>query len=152
MPGIKNGLNKTTFDKLVKSGRWVYNQTQKVIDAVIFEYTDWTNKTNLEVIRQNYMDVISDALFKAPAVRSAEAFVKHDNIINTYFYSFDHFVSSHIPPIPRWAGVIHTGDVKYVFGEPFLKYNKSASEAEQNVEIKFSKEIISKWSSFAKTG
>ena len=150
MPGIDHGLNKTTFDNLVKSGRWVYNQTQKVIDAVIFEYTDWTNKTNLEVIRQNYMDVISDALFKAPAVRSAKAFVKHD--IDTYLYCFDHFVSSHIPPIPPWAGVIHTGDVKYVFGEPFLNYNNSVSEAEQNVEIKFSKEIISKWSSFAKIG
>ena len=147
MPDINNGLNKTTFDSLVKSGRWVYNQTQKVTDAVIFEYTDWTNETNLKVIRQNYMDVISDALFKAPAVRSAKVFAKYD--IDTYFYSFDHFVSRHIPP---WAGVIHTGDVTYVFGEPFLKYNMSASEAEQDVEIKFSKQIISKWSNFAKNG
>ena len=147
MPDINNGLNKTTFDSLVKSWRWVYNQTQKVTDAVIFEYTDWTNQTNPKVIRQEYMDVISDALFKAPAVRSAKVFVKHG--IETYFYSFDHFVSPHIP---SWAGVIHTGDVKYVFGEPFLEYNKSASEAEQDVEIKFSKQIISKWSSFAKNG
>ena len=143
-------LTKQHLTTLSKAGDGFTTKQQKVIDAVIFEYTDWTNKTNLEVIRQNYMDVISDALFKAPAVRSAKAFVKHD--IDTYLYCFDHFVSSHIPPIPPWAGVIHTGDVKYVFGEPFLNYNNSVSEAEQNVEIKFSKEIISKWSSFAKIG
>ena len=93
------------------------------------------------------MDVITDALFKAPAVRSAKVFVKHD--LETYFYSFDHFFS---PNIPSWAGVIHSGDIIYVFGEPFLRYNKSASEAEQDAEIKFSKQIISKWSSFAKNG
>lgn len=147
MPDINNGLNKTTFDSLVKSGRWAYNQTQKVADAVIFEYTDWTNETNPKVVRQKYMDVISDALFKAPAVHSAKVFVKHN--IETYFYSFDHFVSPHFPP---WAGVIHSGDIIYVFGKPFLKYNKSASEANQSVEITFSKQIISKWSSFAKNG
>ena len=147
MPDINNGLNKTTFDSLVKSGLWAYNQTQKVTDAVIFEYTDWTNETNPNVVRQKYMDVISDALFKAPAVRSAEVFVKHN--IETYFYSFDHFVSS---DTPSWAGVFHGVDRIYVFGKPFLKYNKSATEAEQDVEITFSIQIISKWSSFAKNG
>ncbi|KAJ7340287.1 hypothetical protein OS493_003020 [Desmophyllum pertusum] len=148
VPGINNGLSKTEFDNLVKRGtNWVYNQTQKVVDATIFEYTDWTNATNLLVLRQKYMDVITDALFKAPAVRSAQVFVK--NNIETYFYCFDYFVS---PWYPSWSGVFHGVDLVYVFGRPFRKYNKSVSEAEQGMEITFSKQIISRWSNFAKTG
>ncbi|KAJ7388536.1 hypothetical protein OS493_037054 [Desmophyllum pertusum] len=148
VPGIDNGLSKTEFDNLVKGGtNWVYNQTQKVVDATIFEYTDWTNITNPLVLRQKYMDVITDALFKAPAVRSAKVFVK--NNLETYFYCFDYFVSPWYPP---WSGVFHGADLVYVFGRPFRKYNKSASEAEQSVEITFSKQIISRWSNFAKNG
>ncbi|KAJ7388538.1 hypothetical protein OS493_037056 [Desmophyllum pertusum] len=149
VPGIDKGLNKTAFDSLVKRGRhWVYNQTQKVVDSVIFEYTDWTNATNLLVLRQKYMDVITDASFKAPAVRSAQVFVKN-NIKETYFYCFDHLVSK---LFPSWSGVVHGADLVYVFGRPFLKYNKNASEADQDVEIKFSKQIISMWSNFTKNG
>ncbi|KAL9962058.1 hypothetical protein ACROYT_G031123 [Oculina patagonica] len=148
IPDIGKGINKTTFDSLVKSGRiWVYNQTQKVIDAIIFEYTDWTNKTNPIILRQKYIDVISDSWFKAPAMRSAEVFVK--NKIETYFYSFDHFVSPHFP---SWAGVVHGGDLAYVFGEPFLKYDKKKNASDQGVEITFSKQVISLWSDFAKNG
>ena len=120
-----------------------------MLDSVIFEYTDWTNETNPLVLRQQYMDVITDALFKAPAVRSAQVFVK--NSIQTYFYCFDHFVSTHLLKWP-WAGVLHGADLQYVFGRPFLKYNQSASEAEQSEEIIFSKKIITMWSSFAKSG
>ena len=146
MPNITKGIDKTTFDSLVKKQhRLVYNQTQKVTDAVIFEYTDWTNQTNPLVLRQKYMDIISDALFKAPAVRSADVFVK--NKIVTYFYSFDHLVS---PLFPPWAGVVHGGDLGYVFGEYLLKFNKSASK--QNVEITFSRRVMSFWSGFAMNG
>ena len=118
------------------------------MDSVIFEYTDWTNATNLLVLRQKYMDVITDASFKAPAVRSAQVFVKN-NIKETYFYCFDHLVSK---LFPSWSGVVHGADLVYVFGRPFLKYNKNASEADQDVEIKFSKQIISMWSNFTKNG
>lgn len=152
IPGINNGINKTTFDNLVKHERkWVFNQTQKVLDAVIFQYTNWgwPNKTNPLVLRQQYMNVITDALFKAPAVRSAQAFV--NNNISTYFYRFDHFDVSTLP-FPPWAGVVHGGDLPYVFGGPFVKYDKSASEANQSAEIIFSRTIINMWSSFAKTG
>lgn len=91
------------------------------------------------------MDVISDALFKAPAVRSAKMFVK--NNMDTYFYCFDHLVSRRFPP---WAGVVHSGDIIYVFGKPFLNYNKSMTN--QSEEIKFSKQVISLWSNFSKNG
>ena len=150
IPGIDQGLNKTAFDTLVKhKQKWVYNQTEKVLDSVIFEYTDWRNETNPLVVRQKYMDVITDAFFKAPAVRSAQAFVRKN--IQTYFYCFDHFDVSTLP-FPPWAGVVHGGDLPYVFGGPLVKYDKSANESEQSPEITFSKKIISMWSKFAKNG
>ena len=146
IPGIDKGINKTTFDNLVtRKQNWVYNQTQKVIDAIIFEYTDWTNQTNPLVLRQKYIDILTDSTFKAPAVRSAEVFVK--NNMTTYFYRFDHLV---YPDIPPWAGVVHGGDVIYVFGIPFSKYNKSTTN--QSVEITFSKRVMTLWSNFAKNG
>ena len=94
------------------------------------------------------MDVITDSLFKAPAVRSAQVFVKND-LKETYFYCFDHVKSKVFPP---WAGVPHGSDVIYVFGRPFLEYNKSVSEANQTAEIIFSKQVITFWSNFAKNG
>lgn len=150
IPGINNGLNKTAFDSLINQGQnWVYNQTQKVLDSVIFEYTDWTNETNPLVLRQQYMDVITDASFKAPAVRSAQEFVK--NNMTTYFYCFDHTVSSLRKKFP-WVGVFHGSDIKYVFGNPLVNYNLSANETDQDVEIQFSKKIMTMWSDFAKKG
>ena len=148
IPGIDKGLNKTTFDSLVKGNkRWVYNQTEKVSDAIIFEYTDWTNKTNPFVVRKQYMDVITDSSFKAPAILSAKAFV--DKKIKTYFYSFDYFRSRHFP---SWAGVFHSADLPFVFGRYFDWYNSSVSLEKQGVKIKFSKAIMTMWSTFAKNG
>lgn len=147
VPGIDKGLNKTYFDKLVKDGHWVGNQTQKVLDAVIFQYTDWTNQTNQLVVRQKYMDVITDAMFKAPATRSAQVFVK--NKIKTFFYCFDHFGRA---DFPEWAGVFHGADLPYVFGAFYKGYNKTFSPTEQNKEILFSKQVITLWSNFAKDG
>lgn len=146
--GIDKGLNKTTFDTLVKGNkRWVYNQTEKVPDAIIFEYTDWTNKTNPLVVRKQYIDVITDSSFKAPAILSAKAFV--DKKIKTYFYSFDYYHSSHFP---SWAGVFHSADLPFVFGSYFDHYNSSVSLGEQGVKIIFAKTVMTMWSNFAKNG
>ena len=145
VPGIDKGLNKTLFDQLIKKEKWINHQTSQAENAIIFEYTDWANQTNPSVVRQKYMDVITDCIYKAPAVRSAKAFVEHD--MKTYFYRFDHFVSRTYPP---WAGVVHCADLVYVFGYPFSHYNKST--APQDKEITFSKDIISMWGNFAKTG
>lgn len=149
IPGIDKGINQTTFDSCVRRGRhWVYNQTQKVVESVIFQYTDWINQTNLLArFRQKYLDLITDSLFKAPAVRSAQVFVKN-KLNETFFYCFDHVKSR----FPTWAGVFHGSDLIYVFGHPFARYNKNVSESNQTEEIIFSKKVITFWSTFAKTG
>ena len=149
IPNIDKGINQTAFDNLVRYGQhWTYNQTQKVVESVIFQYTDWVNQTDpLVRFRQKYMDVITDSLFKAPAVRSAHIFVKN-KLKDTFFYCFDHVKSK----FPTWAGVFHGSDLIYVFGRPFAKYNKSVSEDNQTAEIIFSKKVITFWSNFAKAG
>lgn len=149
IPGIDNGLSKTTFDSLINQAQnWVYNQTQQVLDAMVFEYTDWTNQTNPLVLRQQFMDVITEAMFKAPAARSAEAFLK--NNMTTYFYRFDYFVSGLLKKWP-WVGVLHGAGIKYVFGSPLWDINRQPSEADLE-EIQFSKKIMTVWSDFAKKG
>ena len=93
------------------------------------------------------MDLITDALFKSPAVLSAQAFISKE--IKTFFYNYDYSHSRHFP---SWAGVFHGADLPYVFGYSLNWYNSSANAAEQVEEIRFAKTIMTMWSNFAKNG
>jgi len=116
---------------------------------LIYEYTDWSNATDPFLLRQQFIDINTDANFKAPAIQSANAFVKKES--PTYLYQLEKAPKSlgiGFPPTPSWWGIFHAADLGYTFGFPLLM-SKNFTTAE---EINFSKEIMTFWTNFAKTG
>jgi neuroligin len=96
-----------------------------------------------------FVDMMSDTMFIAPAIQSAQAFVNHS--VTTYFYQLQ-YRSDHSPfgvgLIPSWVRAFHGADINYVFGFP-LSVNSSLLKTKA---ANFSQEIITLWSNFAKTG
>jgi len=127
----------------------VRNQNSQILDLLIYEYTDWSNATHPYLLRQQFIDMNTDANFKAPAIQSANAFVKKKS--PTYLYQLEiapKRFSSNLRPIPSWWGVFHGSDIAYTFGFPLLMPKNSTTLA----EIRFTKEMMTWWSNFAKTG
>lgn len=64
---------------------------------------------------------------------------------DVYLYLFEHRASNH--PWPSWTGVLHGDEIAFIFGEPF---NKSYGYSEEEKQL--SREMMTYWSNFAKTG
>lgn len=146
VPSIESGMSEATFRKSIEEGIWTHGQDKRILKSIVHEYTDWSNRDNLNITRQNFLNVGSDAGFKAPAVRSAKAFAKKG--LRTYLYQFEH-ASKYLngAEVPLWKGVYHRADIHYVLGVPI-----SNDPGSNDTEVMFSRKIIQLWTNFAKTG
>jgi len=153
IPGATEGLNvsdgmpREIFEQEIEKRIWIRNQNPEMPELLIYQYTDWSNASDPYVLRQRFLDINTDASFKAPAIESADAFVKKQattyvfqlEIAPKFFFSF---------PVPAWSGIFHGADALYLFGFPLLMPKKYTTDR----EIKFSKDLMIIWSNFAKTG
>ena len=135
------------FKEAIKNQTWARNQDSRLHELIIYQYTDWLNVTDPYLLLQRYLDVNTDASFKAPAILSANAFVKKQ--APTYFYQLEKApkVFPGFPTIP-WTGVYHGADVFYVFSGPFIVDKNLTTDTDK----KLSKDIMTLWTNFAKTG
>jgi len=146
---VSNGMPRPLFKEEIRKRTWLRYQDSQVLQLLVYEYTDWSNATDLYVLRQQFIEINSDATFKAPAIKSAKAFVKEGS--PTYFYQLEMAprVYPAIPfPTPPWLGVYHRADVFYTFGVPLVM----AENLQTVAEVRLSKDIMTFWSNFAKTG
>ena len=137
------------FIEAIKNRTWARDQNSQILDLLIYEYTDWSNATDPFLLRQQLIDINTDANFKAPTIQSANSFVKKNS--PTYLYQLEKAPKSFgigFPPIPSWWGIFHGADLGYTFGSPLLMPKNFTTAA----EVKFSKEIMTLWTNFAKTG
>lgn len=68
------------------------NQTKENTDSLLFQYTDWTNPDDPISNRRNMMDVISDMIFKAPTIKTVQAYVRKNPYNATYLYQVSIFM------------------------------------------------------------
>ena len=140
-------MSRTFFKQAISNRTWLRNQSPNLPELLIYEYTDWSNATDPYVLRQRYIDINTDAVFKAPAILSAKAFVEKK--ASTYFYQFEKapkvFPGYQQPP---WMGIYHGADIYYLFGLPFSVPKNLTSVT----DVKLSKNTITLWTNFAKTG
>ena len=137
------GMSTSLFEEAIKIQTWTRNQNSHLHDLIIYQYTDWSNATDPYVLRQRYLDVNTDANFKAPAILSANAFIKKQ--APTYFYQLEKApkVFPGYPSIP-WTGIYHGADVFYLFSGPFLVDKNLTSDTDK----KLSKDIMTLWTNF----
>lgn len=139
-------MPRTLFKKTISKQIWIRNQKSRLHELLIYEYTDWSNATDPYVLRQRYLDINTDANFKAPAIQSAKAFLKKQ--APAYFYQLEKaplvFPGFQQPP---WVGVYHGADIFYVFGWPLVLQKNVTSVT----DMKLSKDMMILWTNFAKT-
>ncbi len=83
--------------------------------------------------------------FTCPTLEMAQRYA--ELAVTVYQYYFDHRSSN--APWPKWTGVLHGDEIAYVFGEPLKKgLEFPYTEAERQL----SREMMTAWANFAKTG
>ncbi|XP_055301945.1 acetylcholinesterase-like isoform X2 [Sitodiplosis mosellana] len=111
--------------------------------AIIFEYTNWTDPNNVDSNRDALDKMVGDKHFTCNVNEFAHRYAKEN--LSVYMYLYNHRSKSN--PWPKWTGVMHADEINYVFGEalnPSLDYMPE--------ERQFSKRIMRYWSNFARFG
>ena len=105
-------MSRSLFREAIKNQTWARNQNLYLYELIIYEYTEWSTATDPYVLRQRYLDVNTDASFKAPTILSANTFVKKQG--PTYFYQREKapkvFPGLTTPP---WTGIHNGADVSF---------------------------------------
>ncbi|KAJ7333677.1 hypothetical protein OS493_017221 [Desmophyllum pertusum] len=141
LPGLdlSKGMPRDLFKETINNRTWVRNQNSHLQELLIYEYTDWSNASDPIVLRQRFIDINTDATFKAPAILSAKAFVKKQ--FPTYFYQLETAPAT-IPGYQKPHGQ------EYITALIFFTHLNLTTAG----EIKLSKDIMTLWTNFAKTG
>ena len=144
---LSKGISRTLFEETINNRTWVRNQNSQILELLIYEYTDWSNASDPILLRKQFIDMNTDSNFKAPAIHSANAYVKKQ--APTYFYQLE-IAPTKFPGVtfPEWQGIYHLADVLYLFG---LTLNLPENFTTPG-EIKVAKDMMTLWSNFAKTG
>jgi len=134
-------INRTQFLKSIELAYPLANNIQR--KAIEFEYTNWLNPEDPVANRVAVDRMTGDWEFTCPVVDFAHKYAEVGS--NVYMYYFTEVASN--SPWPKWAGAMHADEIAFVFGQPLnlsLGYNKAERE--------LSKQIMSYWANFAKTG
>ncbi|XP_078526161.1 acetylcholinesterase isoform X2 [Lissotriton helveticus] len=112
-------------------------------EAVVLQYTDWTDENNGLKNRKAMDDLVGDHNVICPVVQTASKYVEHGNKVYTYLFS--HQASNLM--WPKWMGVLHGYEIEFVFGLPLDRTLNYTEEEEM-----LSRKIMRYWANFARTG
>ena len=133
-----------TRDQFERSVKELNHYVKPVgVQAITYEYTDYMAENDSHVMLDALDKMVGDYHFTCPTITFADRYAETFNNVFQYFY--DHRASNHA--WPRWTGVLHGDEVSFIFGEPL---NPKLGFTEK--EKKFSRELMTYWSNFAKTG
>ncbi|XP_066565473.1 cholinesterase isoform X2 [Amia ocellicauda] len=144
-PGFsRDNESRITREEFLSSVKLTLPQASEIgREAVIFQYTNWTDEFNAEKNRDAMNDIVGDYNFICPLVEFTQKFVAFGN--TAFLYFFDHLSSR--MPWPEWMGVMHGYEIEFVLGLPL---NKSLGYTK--AEEALSRKIMSYWANFAKKG
>ncbi|XP_077988194.1 cholinesterase-like [Glandiceps talaboti] len=119
------------------------NFNQFAYDAIAFQYMDWLDPEDREMMRGAIDHVVGDYNIICPSNNFALAYAEVEQTVYKFFFRQ---VSSNTP-WPKWMGCLHGDEIAYVFGIP-LDTSTGYSPEEQEL----SRKMMKYWTSFAKTG
>ncbi|XP_078058761.1 cholinesterase-like [Mustelus asterias] len=144
-PGFKKDTDSLiTREEFLQGVKMSFPEAGDIgLEAIVLQYTDWTDENNATKNRDALIDVAGDCNFICPLMDFANKFAEYGN--TAYVYLFDHRASN--ADWPRWMGVMHGYEIEFVFGIPLEKW-PNYTLAEQTL----SKNMMHYWANFAKTG
>ncbi|XP_030621090.1 cholinesterase-like [Chanos chanos] len=117
--------------------------SQMALEAVAFQYTDWTDERNGQKNRDALGWLVGDHYISCPLLDFARLYTQFGG--RARVYHFEHRAS--VSPWPEWIGVMHGDEIGFVFGRPLnstLGYLKE--------EVAMSRRIMRRWANFARKG
>jgi carboxylesterase type B len=142
-------INDYFYDKYVKCISKLY--TKKFINDYYNETNDYDLDSNnnkkqnsAQLAWQKFNKIIGDFIFSCPSIKLANKY-SEINPNKTFFYKFNK--RSFANPWPKWTGVMHGYEIEYIFGMPFLNYDKFGND-----DRLVSKRMMNYWANFAKFG
>jgi len=134
-------INRKQFKQCIEDAYPFANSLQR--KAIEYEYTNWLNPDDPVSNRVAVDRMTGDWEFTCPVLDFAHKYSETGN--NVYMYYFSEVAS--VSPWPSWTGAMHADEIAFVFGLP-LNHNHGYSKQ----EIELSRQIMSYWANFAKTG
>ena len=138
------------------------NVPDVITDMIIHKYSNWTNPSDINNIRQSFLDMTGDYVFDYHAKLLADL---HANLSSsnkqgraTYAYRTEALPSQHILWVPSWVSKPnHADDLTFLFGydkEGFISWTEPYSEdyEPKEWELQVSKLYMTIFTNFAKTG
>ncbi|CAG2176867.1 unnamed protein product, partial [Oppiella nova] len=139
-PQIKGNITKEIFTNAIK-GR---NFGDISLDQVLAFYLKDIKKDDYAAYRWAYYDLIGDIGLKCNTYLFAKQVAQHSTTRNVYFYELTYQSGGHLQGCDeKTMGICHGSDLEFVFFR---------TGANPKLDIPFSKEWMSYWTNFAKTG
>ncbi|CAG2111725.1 unnamed protein product, partial [Medioppia subpectinata] len=148
-------VNEEILQKKAEEFVRIYNYTldqESLIRAIKFMYMPWSDPNNLTLIRQGYIDMLTDAYFTAGNDKMVKLMLK--NNVRTYMYALNYTIEG--LNLPHWMGVPHDTEYLLASGAPFMdpRFFPAAlnlnladwTEADRNM----SQLIMESWANFAR--
>ncbi|KAK3584655.1 hypothetical protein CHS0354_001232 [Potamilus streckersoni] len=151
---MKSYLNRSINDDTIVPFivQYLLKENVKVVaDAVIHEYTDWSDPDDPKKVRNSVIDLLTDYAFLVPAVKTLNSHIAFNSGSNTFMYQFSEiqFFYQNYSWLP---GAAHGMELPYVFGFPQSMKIPFAFESVPAKDIRLSKLIMNLWTYFAKNG
>jgi len=134
-------INRKQFLSTIEDAYPFANKLQR--KAIEYEYTNWLNPDDPVSNRVAVDRMTGDWEFTCPVVDFAHKYAETGNNVYMYYFSERATVS----PWPKWTGAMHADEIAFVFGQPL-----NLSQGYNEKEIELSRQIMSYWANFAKTG
>ncbi|UYV81750.1 Gli, partial [Cordylochernes scorpioides] len=126
-----------------------------LIKAIEFMYWPASDRKNHTLLRQAYIDLLSDSYINAPNDKMAKLLMQRS--VRTYLYVLNYTLEG-LPQRDTWEGVPHNHEYFMVTGAPFMDHsiyppymnlaNARWTESDRNM----SQLLMTLWANFAKHG
>ncbi|KAK6185983.1 hypothetical protein SNE40_008105 [Patella caerulea] len=132
--------------------RYGYSVANKILDAVMFEYTNFEEPANKDLHIKQSTDFMTAINFLYPTILALDNHAHENTRAKTYQYQFDELFPFQYRD--SWIkGAVHSDETLYVFGFPesietFYNYTQSGSVSQWNLVAK----VMDYWTNFAKSG
>ncbi|KAI5750278.1 hypothetical protein M8J76_014309 [Diaphorina citri] len=112
-------IDSVAFDQKVKELVLQYNytlNTQGVYQAIKYIYTYWPDPTNVTFIREQYINMLSDFLYRAPVDNIVKLLVEKN--VPVFMYVMNTTVEAF--RLPEWCKYRHNIEHYFLTGAPFM--------------------------------
>jgi len=144
-------ISPKLFSSLVKIARLsASEETDLMKEAILYRYTNHSAADSTTSIEKQWLDLLTDSWFNAPAVHMAKALARASVPVRLYQYNYRTELSLY----PEILGVTHGEEIPYVFALAWANHEGTVKMATtyNGVERGLSLTVLELWTNFVKYG